>query len=114
VPGVEVGLQAAVDGAASVGKPGEEDSGLGDFLPGLVGLGAAQPTPLRFGSEASHPVPDGEVVQEPKVFGVLDGGEPFGRPALVEHELPVDAWSDAAVDPVVSGHVRVGPVPSGE
>ncbi|MGC5002650.1 hypothetical protein [Streptomyces sp. DT203] len=35
--------------------------------------------------------------QKPTVFGILNGGEPFGQPALIEHELPVDAWQDAAV-----------------
>ncbi|MFE6848288.1 hypothetical protein [Streptomyces sp. NPDC057686] len=91
VPGVEVGLLAVFDGAAPAGKPGEEGAGLGDLLFRLVGLGASQRCLLGLAPQAPHLVPGGEVLKMTTVFGVLDGGEPFGRPTLIEHELPVDA-----------------------
>ncbi|MER5374644.1 hypothetical protein [Streptomyces sp. NPDC002553] len=31
------------------------------------------------------------------VFGFLDGGEPFGQPALAEQELPVDLRENTPV-----------------
>ncbi|MFD7026525.1 hypothetical protein ACFWAR_00610 [Streptomyces sp. NPDC059917] len=37
------------------------------------------------------------MAEELMVFGVFDGGEPFGQPALVEQELPVDPREDTAV-----------------
>ncbi|WP_406215566.1 hypothetical protein [Streptomyces decoyicus] len=97
MPGVEVGLLAVFDVVASVGKPGEEGAGLGDLLFRLAGLGASQRSLLRHAPQAPHLVPGGEVLKTTTVFGVLDGGEPFGQPTLIEHELPVDVWQDAAV-----------------
>ncbi|WP_329374813.1 hypothetical protein [Streptomyces sp. NBC_01483] len=38
--------------------------------------------------------------EKPVVFGVLDGGEPFGQPALIEQDLTIDAWQDATVQTV--------------
>ncbi|MFF4794887.1 hypothetical protein ACFY2M_35220 [Streptomyces sp. NPDC001276] len=35
--------------------------------------------------------------EELVAFGVPDGGEPFSQTALIEKDLTVDAWQDAAV-----------------
>ncbi|MFJ4843223.1 hypothetical protein [Streptomyces sp. NPDC088746] len=37
------------------------------------------------------------MLKKPTVFRILDDAEPFGQPALVEHELSVDAWQGATV-----------------
>ncbi len=42
-------------------------------------------------------MPGGGAAEKLKVFGVFDDGEPFGQPALVEQELPVDPREDSAV-----------------
>jgi hypothetical protein len=97
VPGIEVSLPAVFDGAASVGELSEEGAGLGDLLFRLVGLGASQRSLLRLAPQAPNLVPDGEVLKKSPVFGVLDGGEPLGQPALIEQKLPVDAWQDTTV-----------------
>ncbi|MET9562520.1 hypothetical protein [Streptomyces tauricus] len=94
MPGIEVGLLAVFDGAASVGEPG---AGLSDLLFRLAGLGASQRPLLRFAPQVSHLMPGDEVLQTPTVFGVLDAGESFGQPTLIEHELSVDGRKDAAV-----------------
>jgi hypothetical protein len=47
---VEVGLPTVLDGAASVGEPGKEGTGLGGLLFGLVGLRASQRPLLRRGA----------------------------------------------------------------
>jgi hypothetical protein len=95
VPGVEVGLLAVFDGAASVGKPREESAGLGDFSFRLVGLEASQRSLLRLAPQAPHLVPGGEVPEKPVVLGVFDGGEPLGQPALIEQDrfAPDDTFS---------------------
>jgi hypothetical protein len=97
VPGVDVGLLALPDGTFPVGKPCEEGTGLGDFLLGVVGLGASQRCLLCLCPQAPHPVPGGEVPEKLTVFGFLDAGEPFGQPPLAEEELPVDLRQDTAV-----------------
>ncbi|MFF9870136.1 hypothetical protein ACF1G0_32950 [Streptomyces sp. NPDC013953] len=109
MPGVEVGLPAVLDGAASVGEPAEEGASLGGLLLGLVGLGASQGPLLRRGPQAAHLVPGGEVPEHSVVLGVLDGGEPFGQPALIEQDLTVDAWEDAAVHEQVAQVVDGSP-----
>ncbi|MFC9499834.1 hypothetical protein [Streptomyces sp. NPDC056982] len=97
MPGVNVGLLALSDSAPSVGEPCEEGTGLGDLLLGVVGLGASQRSLLRLGPQAPHLVPRGEVPEKLTVFGLLDDGDPFGQPPLVEDELPVNSWEDAGV-----------------
>ncbi|MFB6814751.1 hypothetical protein ACFCV8_09420 [Streptomyces sp. NPDC056347] len=97
MPGVEVGLLAVFDGAASVSEPGEEGAGLGDLLFRLSGLRTSQRPLLSLAQQAPHLVPGGEVLEMPTVFGILDDSEPFGQPSLIKHELPVDAWQRAAV-----------------
>ncbi|WP_393073282.1 hypothetical protein [Streptomyces sp. LN704] len=97
MPGIEVGLSAVFDAAASVGEPGEEGAGLGDLLFRLAGLGASQRPLLRFAPQAPHLMPGDEVPKTPTVFGVLDDGESFGQPTPIEHELSVDGRQDAAV-----------------
>lgn len=56
---------------------------------------------------APHLVPGGEVPEKLTVFWFLDGGEPFGQPPLVEQEMPVHSWEDAAV------HQQVAQVSNG-
>lgn len=74
VPGVDVRLLALPDGAASAGEPSEEGTGLGDFLFGVVGLGASQRRLLRLCPQTPHLVPGDEVPEKLAVFGVLDAG----------------------------------------
>ncbi|MFF7140741.1 hypothetical protein ACFZB5_05815 [Streptomyces nodosus] len=97
MPRIEVGLPTVLDGAASAGEPGKEGAGLGGLLLGLVRLRASQRPLPRRGPQSAKLVPGSEVPEKPMVFEVLDGGEPFGQPALVEQELTVDAWKDTAV-----------------
>jgi hypothetical protein len=113
VPGVEVGLLALLDGAASVGETGEEGAGLSDLLIRLAGLGASQRPLLRLAPQAPHLVPGGEVLKTPTVFRVLDDGEPLYQPTLIKHELPVDAWQDAAVHQGHAGERRFARVSPG-
>ncbi|MFE3645677.1 hypothetical protein, partial [Streptomyces sp. NPDC059169] len=104
MPCIDIGLLALPDCAPSVGEPCEEGAGLGDFLLGVVGLGASQGCLLCLCPQVPQLVPDGEVPQKLTVFGFLDGGEPFGQPALVEQELPVDSREDTAVHKQVTSN----------
>ncbi|MFE5595170.1 hypothetical protein [Streptomyces sp. NPDC056549] len=91
VSGVDVRLLAVFEGAASVGEQGEEGAGLSDLLFRLTGLGTSQRPLLGLAPQAPHLVPGGEMLKKPKVFRTLDDAKPFGQPALVKHELSVDA-----------------------
>jgi len=98
VPAVDVGLSAVGEAAVVGGEVGEERGGVPQLAAGVdVAVGPDRGV-LRGLAQVSQEVPGGVLPQRLTVLGVLDAGQPAGKPLLEQEQEPIDRWEDAAAD----------------
>jgi hypothetical protein len=80
VPSVDVGLQAIGECPAAFGQPGQEGGALVDLLACLI-RGGTEETALSPGAQPPKQAPGGELLQQPCLVRLGDGGEALVEPA---------------------------------